>query len=106
MTPAAASLLALLAAIAISCTSRINVGLLAIVLAWLVGIYAGRVDLVTAGFPSQLNESTICSYGRDSGRAAHAGVQAKRVVWGEFTMYAAKSGPRWRRQLVSNVVDR
>ena len=54
MTPAAASLLALLVAIALSCTSRINVGLLAIALAWLVGIYAGRVDLVTTGFPSQL----------------------------------------------------
>jgi di/tricarboxylate transporter len=54
MTPAAASLLALLAAIALSCTSRINVGLLAIALAWLVGVYAGRVELVTAGFPSQL----------------------------------------------------
>jgi di/tricarboxylate transporter len=54
MTPAAVSLLALLAAIALSCTSRINVGLLAVALAWLVGIYAGRVDLVTAGFPAQL----------------------------------------------------
>ena len=54
MTPAAVSLLALLAAIALSCTSRINVGLLAVALAWLVGIYAGRVELVTAGFPAQL----------------------------------------------------
>jgi Na+/H+ antiporter NhaD/arsenite permease-like protein len=54
MTPAAVSLLALLAAIALSCTSRINVGLLAVALAWLVGIYAGRVELVTTGFPAQL----------------------------------------------------
>jgi Na+/H+ antiporter NhaD/arsenite permease-like protein len=54
MSPAAVSLLALLAAIALSCTSRINVGLLAIALAWLVGIHAGRVELVTAGFPAQL----------------------------------------------------
>jgi Na+/H+ antiporter NhaD/arsenite permease-like protein len=54
MTPAAASLVALLAAIALSCTSRINVGLLAVALAWLVGMYAGRVELVTAGFPAQL----------------------------------------------------
>lgn len=54
MTPAAASLLALLVAIALSCTSRINVGLLAIALAWLVSVYAGRVELVTTGFPSQL----------------------------------------------------
>lgn len=54
MTPAAVSLLALLAAIALSCTSRINVGLLAVALAWLVGIYAGRAELVNAGFPTQL----------------------------------------------------
>lgn len=54
MTPAAVSLLALLAAIALSCTSRINVGLLAVALAWLVGIYAGRGELVAAGFPAQL----------------------------------------------------
>jgi di/tricarboxylate transporter len=54
MTPAAVSLLALLVAIALSCTSRINVGLLAIALAWLVAIYAGRVELVTTGFPASL----------------------------------------------------
>lgn len=54
MTPAVASLLALLAAIALSCTSRINVGLLAVALAWLVSAYAGRAELVTAGFPAQL----------------------------------------------------
>jgi Na+/H+ antiporter NhaD/arsenite permease-like protein len=54
MTPAALSLLCLLAAIALSCISRINVGLVAVALAWLVGMYAGRVELVTAGFPSQL----------------------------------------------------
>ena len=54
MTPAAVSLLALLVAIALSCTSRINVGLLAVALAWLVGIYAGKVELVTTGFPANL----------------------------------------------------
>src|SRR5262245_17371216 len=54
MTPAAASLLALLVAIALSFTSRINVGVLAIALAWIVGVYAGRVELVTTGFPSSL----------------------------------------------------
>ncbi|MDP9323196.1 MAG: SLC13 family permease [Acidobacteriota bacterium] len=46
---------ALLLAIAVSCTSRINVGLLAIPLAWGVGVYAGRpADAVLAGFPSAL----------------------------------------------------
>ena len=55
MTPATASVCALFAAIAISCTSRINVGLVAIPLAWAVGVYAGRpADAVLAGFPSAL----------------------------------------------------
>lgn len=55
MSPAAASVSALLLAIAISCTSRINVGLVAIPLAWAVGVYAGRpTDTVLAGFPSSL----------------------------------------------------
>ena len=55
MTPAVASLLALLTAIVVSCTSRINVGLAAIAMAWLVGLYAG-IDATTvlAGFPSAL----------------------------------------------------
>ena len=55
MSPATASVCALLLAIAVSCTSRINVGLLAIPLAWGVGVYAGRpADAVLAGFPSGL----------------------------------------------------
>ena len=55
MTPATASVCALFAAIAISCTSRINVGLLAIPLAWAVGVYARLpTDAVLAGFPSAL----------------------------------------------------
>jgi di/tricarboxylate transporter len=55
MSPATASVCALLLAIAVSCTSRINVGLLAIPLAWAVGVYAGRpADAVLAGFPSAL----------------------------------------------------
>ena len=55
MSPASASVCALLLAIAVSCTSRINVGLLAIPLAWAVGVYAGRpVEAILAGFPSAL----------------------------------------------------
>jgi di/tricarboxylate transporter len=55
MSPATASLCALLAAIALSCTSRINVGVVAIPLAWVVGVYAGRpADTVLAGFPASL----------------------------------------------------
>jgi len=55
LSPASVSVIALLIAIAISCTSRINVGLLAIPLAWAVGLYAGHpADGVLAGFPSGL----------------------------------------------------
>ena len=56
MTPAVLSLVALLVAIGLSLTSRINVGVVAIVFAWLIGIYAAGWDVnqVTAGFPSSL----------------------------------------------------
>jgi di/tricarboxylate transporter len=47
---------ALALAIILSCTSRLNVGLLAIVLAWVIGVYAAHLPLrdVTAGFPIDL----------------------------------------------------
>jgi di/tricarboxylate transporter len=55
LSPAAASLAALVAAIALSCTSRINVGLIAVALAWALGAYTGRgADAVLAGFPASL----------------------------------------------------
>lgn len=56
MTPAVATLIALLAAIVLSMVSRINVGLVAIGLAWLVGVhFAGLApDAILAGFPSSL----------------------------------------------------
>jgi Na+/H+ antiporter NhaD/arsenite permease-like protein len=56
MTPAVASLIALLIAIALSLTSRVNVGVVAIVFAWLIGtLMAGlKPDQVAAGFPSPL----------------------------------------------------
>lgn len=55
MNPAVASLLALLSAIAISFASRVNVGLIAIPLAWGVGVYAGKpAEMVIAGFPTSL----------------------------------------------------
>lgn len=56
MNPALASLLALLAAILLSMVSRLNVGLIAIALAWLIGVYlAGqKPDAVMAGFPASL----------------------------------------------------
>ncbi len=56
MNPALASLVAVIIAIILSMTSRINVGLLAIVFTWLVGVYmAGlKPDAVMAGFPVSL----------------------------------------------------
>jgi di/tricarboxylate transporter len=56
VSPAIASLVALLVAIALSLTSRINVGVVAMVFAWVIGTtLAGlKPDQVAAGFPSAL----------------------------------------------------
>lgn len=56
MTPAVASLIALGGAIALSMSSRLNVGWVAISAAWLIGVYlAGlKPDAVIAGFPVSL----------------------------------------------------
>lgn len=56
MTPAMLSLGALLLVIAGSLTSRINVGVLAVALAWPIAIFAAgwKVDAVMATFPSSL----------------------------------------------------
>jgi len=55
VSPALASLLALLAAIVLSFASRLNVGVVAIPLAWAVGAYAGRApDAVLGAFPGSL----------------------------------------------------
>lgn len=50
------SLAALLTAIVVSCFSRLNVGVLALAFAWIVGVYFGGMSLndVVAGFPIQL----------------------------------------------------
>jgi len=50
------SLVALVVAIAVSCFSEVNVGFLAIALAWIVGVYLGGMSVgqLVAGFPSQL----------------------------------------------------
>ncbi len=56
MNAAVLSLLALIFAVVLSITSRINVGLAAIGLAWLVGVYAADLapGVVISGFPSSL----------------------------------------------------
>jgi di/tricarboxylate transporter len=56
MNPALATLLALIVAIALSIVSRINVGLVAIAFAWLIGVYVAGLgaDAIVRGFPSSL----------------------------------------------------
>jgi hypothetical protein len=56
MNPAVASLLALIIAILLSIVTRINVGLVAVGLAWLIGVYVAGLapDAVIRGFPSSL----------------------------------------------------
>ena len=56
MSPASWSLLALIVALVVSMTSRINVGWIAIALAWIIGVYVAglRPDAVMAGFPVSL----------------------------------------------------
>ena len=56
MNLAVISVLALTLAVLISCFSRLNVGVLSVAMAWIVGVYIGGepVSTVMAGFPSQL----------------------------------------------------
>jgi di/tricarboxylate transporter len=56
MSPALLSVAALLVAIALSMTTRLNVGLAAIVFSWLVGVYAAGLsaETVMRGFPASL----------------------------------------------------
>ena len=56
MNLAVISVAALALAVLISCFSRLNVGVLSVAMAWIVGVYIGGlpVSAVMAGFPSQL----------------------------------------------------
>src|SRR5215218_6680805 len=56
MNLAVISVAALALAVIVSCVSPLNVGVLAVALAWIVGVYIGGlpVNTVMAGFPSQL----------------------------------------------------
>jgi hypothetical protein len=46
------SLCALVIAITLSCISKINIGVLAVVMAWIIGVYFGGMSLgdINAGF--------------------------------------------------------
>jgi di/tricarboxylate transporter len=56
MNLAVISVAALVLAIVVSCVSRLNVGVLSLALAWIVGVYLGHMPVATvmAGFPGQL----------------------------------------------------
>jgi di/tricarboxylate transporter len=56
VSPAGLTLIALVAALVLSMTSRINVGWIAIAAGWLIGVYAAgmKPDAVMAGFPVAL----------------------------------------------------
>ena len=56
MNLALISVSALTLAVVISCVSRLNVGVLSVALAWIVGVYIGGLPVTTvmAGFPNQL----------------------------------------------------
>jgi Na+/H+ antiporter NhaD/arsenite permease-like protein len=56
MNLAVISVAALALAVFVSCVSRLNVGVLALALAWIVGVYIGGmpINTVMGGFPSQL----------------------------------------------------
>lgn len=56
MSLAVLSVIALVAVIVVSCISKLNVGLLAIVIAWILGVYFGGMttEAVAAGFPVSL----------------------------------------------------
>jgi di/tricarboxylate transporter len=56
LSPAVLSLLALIVALILSMTSRINVGWLALSFAWVIGVYVAglRPDVVMSGFPISL----------------------------------------------------
>ena len=50
------SVAALVLAVGVSCTTAINVGVLSLAMAWIVGVYLGgmTVDAVLSGFPTPL----------------------------------------------------
>jgi di/tricarboxylate transporter len=56
MSLAVLSVAALALAIIVSCVTTLNVGVLAVALAWIIGVYVGGIPVATvmSGFPSQL----------------------------------------------------
>jgi di/tricarboxylate transporter len=83
------ALLAFLLAIGLSMTTRVNVGLLAMVLAWAVGVYAAgmNVDAIVRGFPSGLfitllGVTLLFAVARSNGTLDLLALRATRLVRG------------------------
>ena len=93
MTPAVLSLLALVVALVVSMTSRINVGWLAITFAWLIGVYGAgmRPDAVMAGFPVSLfltltGVTLLFAMAETNGTLGALAARVVRLARGEATL--------------------
>ncbi len=83
------SLAGLFIAIIVSCFSRLNIGVLSIVLAWIVGVYFGgmKLDAVMAGFPVSLfltlaGVTLLFAQAQVNGTLDHVAHRAVRVCRG------------------------
>ena len=90
MNLAVLSVSALALAVIVSCVSRLNVGVLAVALAWIVGVYAGGLpaSAVMGGFPSQLfltlaGVTLLFSMAQCNGTLPRLTYQAVRVCRGQ-----------------------
>jgi Na+/H+ antiporter NhaD/arsenite permease-like protein len=93
MSPAILALLALLVTLVLSVTTHINVGLVAIGLAWLVGVYAAHLkpELVVNGFPSVLfitltGVTLLFAVAKANGTLALLAGRAARLVRGRAAL--------------------
>jgi di/tricarboxylate transporter len=89
MNIATLSLVALFLAILVSCFTSLNIGVLSIVLAWIVGFYFGgmKIDIITAGFPSSLfltliGVTLLFTQAQVNGTLEHVAHRAVRVCRG------------------------
>ena len=87
------SLIALLIAIVVSCTTQLNVGILSLAFAWIVGVYFGgmKVSEVTSGFPLNLfltiaGVTLLFSQAQANGTLERLAHQAVRICKGNRGM--------------------
>ncbi len=99
MSLPALSLAALFVVIVVSCFSRLNVGVLSVAMAWIVGVYFGgmKAEAVAVGFPASLfltlaGVTLLFSQAQENGtldRLAHQAVRLcrGRAVWVPVTFF-------------------